>query len=94
MSPIKVKSSAFLITLPPGWTSEVLDRGETRITTPAPMLYNATLDWQARVVRLGIGTFGKPINKKEYKGRNWHQQMVADAIACLRKLEATSPMKR
>lgn len=91
MPPIEVRSSAFLFLLPPGWTSEVLAGGQTRITTPAPMMYNATLDWKARSVRLGIGTYGKPINKKEYKGKGWQQRMVADAIAHLKKLEATKP---
>jgi hypothetical protein len=93
MSPrIKPQSSVFLFLVPEGWRAE--NRNVDEVLIVAPWGY-ITIDWVARKARLGISTFGKPINGKVYQGRNWKKQLVHDAIACLQGLKPPpAPVER
>lgn len=82
--------------IPEGWKLEPIERDPDHvlISTPSPRYYMATLDFRARGFRTGHTVYGrlvgeewnKPYDRKKYRGRNWKQALVDDAVVHLQEL--------
>jgi hypothetical protein len=69
--------------LPDGWTREDLPHSKNCTTFQAPAGGMVTVDFEARLFRLGYSVSGPKASKMAYIGRGWRDHLCADAVACL-----------
>jgi hypothetical protein len=77
-----VTMAAFV--LPDGWTREELSFSKHCAVFHAPDDAGmVTVDFEARLFRLGYALSGPKSSRKAYLGRGWRDELSADAVACL-----------
>lgn len=77
-------SSATEITVPAGWTSEPYGKDQIVYTRPGPHGGFVTVDFSRRIYATGMGTVRfAAVEGVEYRGKDWRQRLVADAITYL-----------
>lgn len=70
--------------LPTGWTSEQYGKDQIVYTRPGPHGGFVTVDFSRRIYATGMGTVRfAAVEGVEYRGKDWRQRLVADAIAYL-----------
>jgi hypothetical protein len=76
------------VKIPEGWSLERdgYGKGYDVLSTPPPIRYSATIDWERRAFRSGMSVTGTVASVKKYAGRGWRQALVDDAVTHLRKV--------
>jgi hypothetical protein len=69
--------------LPEGWTREELPHSKHCSVFQAPAGGMVTVNFEARLFRLGYSLAGPKASRKAYLGRGWRDELCADAVACL-----------
>lgn len=80
--------------VPEGWMLEPLPRlpDHALLSSPPPMRYMATIDFHARGFRIGCSVSARFVGeewntiRKKYRGKDWKQALVDDAVSHLREL--------
>lgn len=76
--------SAIEINVPVGWTGEPCGKDQIVYTRPGPHGGFVTVDFGRRIYGTGMGTVRfAAVEGVEYRGKDWRQRLVADAIAYL-----------
>jgi hypothetical protein len=76
--------------LPEGWTREELPFSKHCTVFYAPDTAGmVTVDFEARIFRLGYSLSGPKSSQRTYIGRGWRDDLCNDAVACLTEVLAS-----